>query len=265
MIKNYHIVPSSGEARPCPTKKKCRYKESVHGTTLEETRTRYEESMTAQLAKKTKTISHRNTEFNTIYQSFPDPETIRRFSEIIEKYGKEELYGVKSLVDHPQLFKKPSELFLMYSFMNAQQKASSIEKFIYKKLGGEKVGSSEDKGDAKIKDKYYEIKTSTTNQGNNLNIRQIRLYQDVDYYICSYIMERDLEKSRVYLLTKEEMIEEVSKIGGFTHGTKKANENKINPEHSITIDVYNENNENTKRWNKKYWYNALYEALKDEE
>ena len=34
---------------------------------------------------------------------------------------------------------------------------------------------------------YYEIKTSFTNKGNNLNIRQIRLWQNIDYYYCFFI------------------------------------------------------------------------------
>lgn len=214
-----------------------------------------------------KVVSHlqsHDSEFYTINESFPSQEIISKYNSIVEKYGKENLYQTKSLVDNEELFNNPSELFLLYSFMNAQQKSSAIEKFIYKKLGGEKVKSSDDKGDAKINGEYYELKTSTTNKGDNLNIRQIRLYQDVDYYICSYIKERDLINSRIYKLTKEEMIEEVSKIGGFTHGTKKANENKINPEYSITVNVYNENNENTRRWNDKYWYNDLYNMLKDQ-
>lgn len=60
------------------------------------------------------------------------------------------------------------------------------------------------------------------------------------------------------------MEKEVEMIGGFTHGTKKANDNKSNPEYSVTIDVYKESNEHTKRWNEKYWYNDLYESLTEQ-
>lgn len=145
--------------------------------------------------------------------------------------------------------------------MNAQQKAGSIEKYITAKLGGIGVKSSEDRGDAEIDGKFYEIKTSTTNKNQCLNIRQIRLYQDIDFYICSYIDERCLKNSKTYLLSKDEMAAEVDLIGGFTHGTVSSNIGKINPEYSITLPVMNLTNKHVKRWNKHYWYNDLYSIL----
>lgn len=142
--------------------------------------------------------------------------------------------------------------------LNAQKKAPMGEKFLCKLLNYTQVSSREDCGDAVDENGiYYEFKNSFTNQAQNLNIRQIRLWQDVDYYYCFYINEEDLNKSVFFVLTKEEMIEEVALCGGYTHGTVTANAVNEHSEYSITIPVYNDKNEKTKRWKEKYLSNEL--------
>ena len=127
------------------------------------------------------------------------------------------------------------------------------EKFLCDILELKRVSSRNDRGDAVDSEGlHYEFKTSFTNQAENLNIRQIRLWQDVDFYYCIYINEVDLDKSLFFVLSKEEMVEEVELCGGFTHGTVEANKNNTNSEFSITIPVYKEQNEKTKRWKEKY-------------
>lgn len=146
--------------------------------------------------------------------------------------------------------------FLYYTAtasLTAQAKAPMGEKFLCNILGMERVSSREGRGDAvDSKGLYYEFKNSFTNQAENLNIRQIRLWQNVDFYYCIYINEVELDKSLFFVLSKEEMIEEVALCGGFTHGTVEANKNNVNNEYSITIPVYKEKNEKTKRWKQKY-------------
>ena len=67
--------------------------------------------------------------------------------------------------------------------LSAQAKAPLGEKFLCNLLGYTRVSSKEDRGDAFDKEGvYYEFKNSFTNQQQNLNIRQIRLWQNVDYY-----------------------------------------------------------------------------------
>lgn len=130
MRPKYHIVPSTGEAKPCTAYKvKCKYKNSIHADTAEDAKYLYEKSMSDKTITK---INKRKSEFNTISNSFPSLEIIQKYTNIVEKYGEDSLSNLNSLVDHPELFRNPSELFLLYSFMNAQQKASSIEKFIFK-------------------------------------------------------------------------------------------------------------------------------------
>ena len=146
--------------------------------------------------------------------------------------------------------------FLFYSLMigsSAQAKAIPSEQFIIQKMGLTPVDAKENHGDGKDdNNNYYEIKTSFTNSKNYLNIRQIRLYQNNDYYICGFINEDDLDKSKFYLLTEEQMKKEVELCGGFTHGTQTVNEENEHPEYSITIPVYSSRSEKTRRWDEKY-------------
>lgn len=142
--------------------------------------------------------------------------------------------------------------------LTAQAKAPLGEKFLCNLLGYTRVSSREDRGDAVDKEGiYYEFKNSFTNQRQNLNIRQIRLWQNVDYYYCFYINEEDLDKSVFFILTKDEMIKEVALCGGYTHGTVTANAVNEHNEYSITIPIYNDKNEKTKHWKEKYLSNEL--------
>ena len=67
--------------------------------------------------------------------------------------------------------------------LTAQAKAPLGEKFLCNLLGYTRVSSREDCGNAVDENgNFYEFKNSFTNQQQSLNIRQIRLWQDVDYY-----------------------------------------------------------------------------------
>lgn len=155
------------------------------------------------------------------------------------------------------------DAYLFYSFistLNTQQKASLNEKFLINIIQLEKVSSSLDRGSAKDKNsRYFEFKGSFTNQTEKLNLRQIRLYQDIDYYICFYIDEDKIEDSLFFVLTKEQMAEEVKLCGSFTHGTSPRNIENMNREYSISIPIKNNSNEKTKRWKEQY----LSKELKD--
>lgn len=143
--------------------------------------------------------------------------------------------------------------YTLISLLSAQKKAPLVEKFLCKKMNYQLVPAPLNKGDAKDNNNcYYEFKTSFTNKGEKLNIRQIRPWQNIDFYYCFYINENDIDKSVFFVLTKDEMLKEIKECGSYTHGTKKANENNQNKEFSITIDVYNIENTTTKRWYNLY-------------
>ena len=158
--------------------------------------------------------------------------------------------------DNAQLF------YFSTAMLTAQQKAPLGENFLRNKLHMQKVSPSENRGDAvDCNHKYYEFKNSFTNKGQDLNVRQIRLWQDIDYYYCIYINEEDLDKSLFFVLTKEQMIEEVALCGSYTHGTIIANVDNKNKEYSITIPIYNDNNIKTKRWKERYLSQTLKETI----
>ena len=123
-------------------------------------------------------------------------------------------------------------------FNNAQFNALCFERRLVLK-GCEKYLPAENKGDFKFPncDKNIELKMSFPNKRNKINIRQIRLWQDCDYIIgfCDY----DNHEHKLYYLTHQQMVKEVTKRGTATHGTLKANENNENIEYSITINVDN--------------------------
>lgn len=127
---------------------------------------------------------------------------------------------------------------MLISSLLPQMKSPLVEKFLCKKMNYQLVPSSFNKGDAKDNNNnYYEFKVSFTNKDEKLNIRQIRPWQNVDFYYCFYINENDIDKSVFFVLTKDERLKEIEKCGSYTHGTKEANESNQNKEISITIDV----------------------------
>ena len=152
--------------------------------------------------------------------------------------------------------------YMATASLSAQKKAPMGEKFLCNKLNLKQIPSREDRGDAVDENGiYYEFKNSFTNEAKNLNIRQIRLWQDIDFYICFYINEENLDDSIFFKLTKQEMEEEVELCGGYTHGTIQANAVNQHSEYSITIPIYNDKNEKTKRWKKKYLSPELKERI----
>lgn len=145
------------------------------------------------------------------------------------------------------------DFFTIISTLTPQSKAPQTQKWIGRKLNLTAVKASANRGDffSPETNQYTELKTSFTNAANALNLRQIRLYQDVENYLCIFIDEDDFTDSRIFHLTKEQMIEEVELIGGFTHGTKEVNATNINPEYSITIPMKSSSPILT-RWESKY-------------
>ena len=152
--------------------------------------------------------------------------------------------------------------YTVISNYSVQRKAPLSDKYLIHKLGYQRVSASQNRDDACDKaGYYYEFKTSFTNKGNKLNLRQIRLWQPVDFYYCFFINEEDFSQSLAFILTKEQMEEEAKLLGGATHGTAAANSENKHIEISITIDVYNAKNEANKRWHEKYLSKELMEAV----
>lgn len=103
------------------------------------------------------------------------------------------------------------DFFNLISIKNVQAKSPETENFLSKKLEFKKISSSLGKGDfINNEGNYIELKTSYT--FGKMNIRQIRLYQDVDFYLCIHIDEVNVKESRCYFLTHKEMKNEVAEF-----------------------------------------------------
>lgn len=187
--------------------------------------------------------------FADVYSKIPDAERIMHIGALRERYN---FYGIEETAEVADYVSNPDDFFFLTSFVSAQSKAPSIDKFIARVIGGEIISPSEERGDVHIlnpsffsEGDYIELKTSTTNESNNLNARQIRLWQPVDYYILSYINELDLGNSIIYLIPHDDMIQLCTSFGSSTHGTMNIADQNIYNEISITIPVYNTNSEIT--------------------
>lgn len=173
--------------------------------------------------------------------------------EYIQKLTQEEKISKDKTIED---FEDAETFFRLIPALTPQAKSPLTEKFLGRKLGWKKISAKKDKGDFKTQEeKIVELKVSYTNLAEQLNIKQIRLYQkDVDYYVCIYIDDFGNLKqdSRVFVLTKEQMEQEVEQFGSFTHGTIEANKNNQNHEYSLVIPIKKEDDKKTKYWLENY-------------
>lgn len=155
------------------------------------------------------------------------------------------------------------------SILNAQKKALLIEDWFNKKLGLFRLSPSLNAGDASntvIKNGIitpdvitYEYKFSTTNEARTLNLRQIRNWQRIDYYITGYLDYNNPEHSILLKIPKNDMNHEILKLGTPTHGTSNANSKNVNIEYSITVKL---DSETMRSWVDKYSDDVLNGIMK---
>ncbi|MGZ9413446.1 hypothetical protein [Mycoplasma sp. Z386] len=174
-------------------------------------------------------------------------------------------YVNKESIDEQKLEDITSSIkyFFIISVLSPQSKSTLQQTFIEKKFEFEKISPKLEKGDSKDKDNlYYEIKCSTPSaNGNILNIVQIRLHHELDYYLCVFIDDLFYKNNFLFLLTKEEMEEEIKILGHSAHGVINKNNNNNKQEYRISIDLNDLNNTNTSRWLEKYRDSKLEEKL----
>lgn len=181
--------------------------------------------------------------FRDVYDKIQTDEVIMRIGALRERY---DFYGVEDTAEISDYVVSPDDFFFLTSFVSAQKKASSIDNFIARVIGGEVIPASFERGDVEILEDglftqgdYIELKTSTS--GNIINANQIRPWQDIDYYLLSYIDELHLGNSVSYLLTHDEMTAACEMFGSATHGTRNVSNVNQLIEYSIKIPVYNYN------------------------
>lgn len=107
---------------------------------------------------------------------------------------------------------------------NAQSTGATAERILGGFLGWNRLSSSENRGDFSYtsgnrRPTFVELKTSFANKDYILHPLQIRLYQELDYYVMIFATH-DTNEMRVYVLSHDEMEYEVQQIGTASHGTK---------------------------------------------
>lgn len=188
----------------------------------------------------------------TVLNSIPSLDHIAMVNALVEKYNLHNLNQSSNLVD---IIESSQDIVKLCSMLTPQGKARELENLLAKTClnGADLISPSLDMGDAKdASGKLWELKTSTSNATDALNLRQIRPWQQVDFYLCSYINETNPQNSRFYVLTKQEMWEEVQLLGSPTHGLTSASAQDETVEWSVTIYPYSDSREATERWNEKY-------------
>lgn len=136
--------------------------------------------------------------------------------------------------------------------LSPQKRTSLIEKRLRLHFGWVTVNASKELGDyIDNQNKYFELKTSCPNSSDKIMVRQVRLWQNVDYYLVLYIDCFNLLESQAFVLTKDEMIDEAFNKGSFSHKTKASSEGDKKRELSFSISV-NKNNSDNKEWTEKY-------------
>lgn len=141
--------------------------------------------------------------------------------------------------------KDKKDFYLLIAPLTAQSKSTKYENLICKILNGMKIKAEADKGD------FVEIKCSTPSKdGNILNVVQIRLHQQIEYYICAFIDDISYKNNFIFKLTKEQMKHECDLIGNSAHGA--ARKQQINKEMRFSIKLDDIDSEVTKRWLNNY-------------
>ena len=140
------------------------------------------------------------------------------------------------------------------SLLNPQSYGSKIEKKIKEELNCIKLKAKDDCGDiCSINGKNIEVKISILTLINSaLNLVQIRLFHNVDYYLCVAYDCRNISnyKKYIFLLTHDEMESECENANA-AHGTKSVNEINKNVELRLSV-ICDENNTLFQKWCEKY-------------
>ena len=140
------------------------------------------------------------------------------------------------------------------SLLNPQSYGAKIEKKIRKGLNCTKIKAKDACGDIRsITGKNIEVKISILTLINSaLNLVQIRLFHNVDYYLCVAYDCRDISnyKKYIFLLTHDEMESECENANA-AHGTKSVNKINKNVELRLSV-ICDEDNTVFQRWCEKY-------------
>jgi len=146
------------------------------------------------------------------------PKKISILEKIQQRNKNGEFDYLKNEIDNAKNIK---DLIDVSCLKSPQIKGLLIEEFICKKLGWKHVLPNKHVGDGYSIDekRHYEIKTSFAN--NKIVIKQIRLFQKIDRYLCIHFDEYNIDDSIVFVLSHEEMANEVKDLGKKTSNIRR--------------------------------------------
>lgn len=138
-----------------------------------------------------------------------------------------------------QALSKPEDAIMPWDVLcataadTAQSRGVTAQKLVGECLGAETVCASKNCGDLLVDGRHTEVKSSFT--PGEVNIRQVRPWQDADYIVVHAPVENGREKARCYRLTHDQMMEEVEMLGCYSHGTREVGDTNTHAEYSITL------------------------------
>jgi len=139
-------------------------------------------------------------------------------------------------------------VFKRLSLLSSQMYGPRAEKYLIERLGVIKVPSLEDRGDFKTKrGAYFENKISYPSITGTFNFLQFRPHQKLDGCLLTAIDKVNGYKPYFFLLSKEQAVYELDRLGGLCHLNKESALLNTNIEYRITLDP------NTGNWNR--WIN----------
>jgi len=126
------------------------------------------------------------------------------------------------------------------SFLSSQAFAPRIENRFIRENGLVKVKASDGRGDCRNANGiHFEYKCSLLmHDGSNVNIVQIRPWQEVDYIVEAFDIRSEEFVRYTFLLTNNEMHKELDLTkAGYAHGTRESGKNNTNNEYAIRFEI----------------------------
>ena len=125
------------------------------------------------------------------------------------------------------------DFYKMSSVLSTQSRSPLWENYFIKKYDCERVNKSEDRGDFKKNDRYYEYKSSGYNLANSVHLLQIRPWQDCDYIIQSV----SDDGVTTFVLKHAEMMLEMERLKASpAHGSKRVVADNKKIEYMMSVE-----------------------------
>jgi hypothetical protein len=150
-------------------------------------------------------------------------------------------------------------------FLNPQSYGFRIENRLRFQLDAIRNNATSNNGDFQdIEGNNYECKTSVlTTNSSQINLVQIRPWQNTDYYCIFFDMRNKGFKPYCFKLTAEEMKQELFLNNGTAaHGTLAANKVNRNIEYRFSFNL-DDNDKTFRRWKEKYLVDFDFDAKVD--